>query len=334
MLILGHEDVHGILEGREEQTLEVVEQTYLRHARGESVLPHSTFLHPTPDSAERVIALPAHLGGTRPITGVKWIASYPANLNVGLQRASAAIILNDTRTGRPEALLEASAISARRTGASAALAARALPGPRSDTGVALVGCGIINLEVLRFLRLCVPGLAEATVHDLEPERAHQFARRCAALWPDLRLTVATNAHDALSAHRLASLATTATRSHVTTDACPPGSLILHVSLRDLTVDSVLASDNVVDDPDHVCRAATSLHLAEQRVGHRRFIRATIGDLLASDLPHPRHSERVTVFSPFGLGVLDIALADLVLTTARSQRLGTLLDRFFPQRAPR
>ncbi len=330
MLILGHEEVQTILEGREHQTLEIVEQTYLRHARGESVLPHSTFLRPTPGSAERIIALPAHLGGAQPITGLKWIASYPANLDAGVPRASAVIVLNSTRTGRPVALLEASGISARRTGASAALAARTLPGERPDTGVALVGCGVINLEVLRFLRLCVPTLAEATVHDLEPERANRFARRCAALWPDLRVTVATGAREALSRHRLASLATTATQPHLPAEACPPGSLVLHVSLRDLTVDAVLASDNVVDDPDHVCRAATSLHLAEQRVGDRRFIRTTIGDLLADGSPQQRRGDRVTVFSPFGLGVLDIALADLVHAAARSQRQGTLIDRFLPE----
>jgi N-[(2S)-2-amino-2-carboxyethyl]-L-glutamate dehydrogenase len=79
----------------------------------------------------------------------------------------------------------------------------------------------------------------------------------------------------------------------------------------------------------VCRAATSLHLAEQQVGNRDFIAASLGALLRADERCWRDEESLTVFSPFGLGVLDLAVADLVRHRADRRGIGTRLTGFLP-----
>ncbi|SOD64134.1 ornithine cyclodeaminase [Streptomyces zhaozhouensis] len=333
MLIIGHRDVERVLDGAEDAVLAAVRHAYLRHEAGDSALPHSVFLRFPDNPHDRIIGLPGYLGGgegRRPVAGLKWIASFPGNVPEGLPRASATMILNSLLTGRPLAVLESATISARRTAASAALAAAALPGTPQDTGVSLIGCGVINAETLHFLRVTLPKLAEVTVFDLDRERAEAFAARCARRYgPALTVRVADRVESALGAHRLVSVATTAAVPHLDLAPCRPGTLVLHLSLRDVRVPAVLAADNVVDDPDHVCRAATSLHLAEQRVGHREFIRATVGALLRAPDPAPRAAERLTVFSPFGLGVLDLAVADLVLTGAQRAGLGVSVPDFLP-----
>jgi ornithine cyclodeaminase len=326
LLIIGNKAVQEVLTGREQAVLGAVRQAYLRHAAGDTALPHSVFLRFPDDDRNRVIGLPAYLGGLEPIAGMKWIASFPGNVQQGLQRASAVIVLNSMRTGQPIALIEGSMISAWRTAASAALAATVLPAARPATGVSLLGCGVINGEVLRFLRAVHPDLREVTLFDLDRDRAEAFARRWTGT---LDVTLVDTAEAALAAHPLISVATTATTPHLDLAACQPGSLVLHVSLRDVTVDAVLAADNIVDDADHVCRASTSLHLAEQRTGGREFIRAALGDLLRAGPTHPRDPHRVTLFSPFGLGVLDLAVADLVLRDARHRGLGVDLPDFLP-----
>jgi ornithine cyclodeaminase len=281
------------------------------------------------DEVNRIIALPAYLGDGFEIAGIKWIASFPGNVAQGVPRASAVLVLNDPRTGQPEAILEGSLVSAARTAASAALAAQVLTaGVPASAG--LIGCGEINREIARYLRLALPSIRRLMLFDLDPGRAQRLARDLQAQAVEVEVEIAASGAAVLAGCPLVSFATTAVRPHVQdlSDA-PPGATLLHVSLRDLAPEAILAADNVVDDPDHVCRAQTSVHLAEQRVGHRAFIRAALAEILAGTKPSRRGPEDRLVFSPFGLGVLDLAVGKLVLDEARARGEGTVLPSFLP-----
>jgi ornithine cyclodeaminase len=142
--------------------------------------------------------------------------------------------------------------------------------------------------------------------------------------------VAASLEAVLESSPLVSFATTAIRPHVRTlRACPRGATILHISLRDLAPEVILACDNVVDDVDHVCRAQTSIHLAEQAEGTRSFIRCTLADILEGRAHASQGDEKITVFSPFGLGILDLAVAKLVLEAAVAHDKGMLVHGFLP-----
>lgn len=329
LLIVRGPEIRAALDGRERELLEAVELAYRGHALGQTSLPHSTFLRFPDQPRDRIIALPAYLGGTDPIAGVKWISSFPGNSARRLDRASAVMVLNSTETGIPEAVLEGSIISAKRTAASAALAARTLAPGGAATSVGLVGCGLINGEILRFLSV-VFDVDTVTVFDSDPARAAAFFDRVRDLVPRARMAVAADVDGVLAAAPLVSFATTAAEPHVESlEKSPPGSTILHVSLRDLSVSSILAADNVVDDADHVCRARTSVHLAEESTGNRDFIRATLGEILEGVRPARRDARGTVVFSPFGLGILDLAVAKIVRNLAEEQGLGTRIDSFLP-----
>ncbi|WP_327258024.1 2,3-diaminopropionate biosynthesis protein SbnB [Streptomyces sp. NBC_01244] len=329
MIVIRHADVEKLLEGRETDNIRTVAEAYRLHASGETAVPHSVFLRFPGRERDRIIGLPAYRGGDRPVAGMKWISSFPANVDSGLERASAAILLNSLATGHPEALVEGSVISARRTAASAALAAELLTRADRPEGVALIGCGVINAAILRHLAAALPSLTAVTLYDHSPERATRFAADAAAYAPGLTVSRADSLDEALGAHRLVSFATTAGVPHTGLDAVRPGSVVLHVSLRDLRPEALLDAHNIVDDADHVCRERTSLHLAEQLTGGRAFIDASIGQLLTGEVEFTRQPGRTVVFSPFGLGVLDLALADHVHGEAVRQGLGVPVDGFLP-----
>lgn len=329
ILVVRGEEVRDLLDGREGEVMDAVATAYRVHAAGDSALPHSTFLRFPGDPGSRVISLPAFLGGRMHVAGMKWIASFPRNLEAGLERASATMILNSADTGRPRAILEASLISARRTAASAALAARHMHAGLDATRAGVVGCGPISLEVVRFLRVVFPELRELVLFDLSPERAASFGAVARRELGPLEVTLVDSVARVLESAALVSFATTALQPHVAAVPAGPGpQTLLHVSLRDLAPEVILAADNVVDDVDHVCRAQTSVHLAEQASGDRGFIRCTLADVLDGRAP-ARAGDGLAVFSPFGLGVLDLAVAQLAYERALAEGVGTALDGFFP-----
>lgn len=341
MLIIRHREVAGLLNGHEKEVIDLVADAYQRHDEGRTSLPHSVFLRFPDRPRDRIIGLPGYLGGraddtsggSDEVAGMKWISSFPGNVKAGIERASAAILLNSLKYGHPEALIEGSLISAQRTAASAALGARLLLGARRPSGVTLIGTGVINREILRFLAVERPELEALAVYDQDPDRAKRFARDNARLLPNAKVRQCTSLKEALGAHDLISFATTAGAPYTDLDACSPSAVVLHISLRDLTVPAVIASHNLVDDPGHVLRERTSLHLAQEETGGHDFIDASIGALLRGTARLTPDPGRPLVYSPFGLGVLDLALARYVRDAARRSGIGTLIDGFLPAPVP-
>ncbi len=331
LLILKGSEIHSLLLNREAELIEVVRRAYETHGDGDSSLPHSVFLRFPENERDRIIGLPAYLGGEFGNAGIKWIASYPGNLEAGLERASAVLILNSISTGQPQAMMEASIISAKRTAASAALAARVLHGANHAPVAGLLGCGLINFEIAAFLLTARPDIEKLVVFDVSAERAEFFRTLCADRFKEIEVEVAGDERSVYRQCRLISLATNAVSPHVADiSECQPGSTLLHVSLRDLSPQVILACDNIVDDVDHVCRAQTSVHLAEQSAGNRDFIRGTLADVLAGRIESRSDADAVVVFSPFGLGVLDLAVGKFALDLARRQKLGSNITEFLPE----
>src|ERR1041384_414591 len=175
--ILKGSEAARLLAGRELELIQTVRMAYETHGNGDSSLPHSVFLPFPGQPRDRIIALPAYLGGDCRIAGVKWVSSFPENLQLGVDRASAVVILNSPQTGRPEAVLEGSVISAKRTAASAALAAQTLLTGNTVGRVGMIGCGLINFEIARFLRAVFPDIDTFVLFDKDEARAQQIANK-------------------------------------------------------------------------------------------------------------------------------------------------------------
>ncbi|MFD8911614.1 2,3-diaminopropionate biosynthesis protein SbnB [Streptomyces sp. NPDC059575] len=326
--VISGDQVRQALEGREKQITELVEATYRLHGAGESVNPPSYFLRFPDRPSSRIIALPASLGGSEGVDGIKWISSFPDNVRSGLPRASAVLILNDPVTGYPFACLESSIISATRTAASAALAADWLSRTRQrPTRVGFFGTGLIARYIHTFLAGTGWTFDAIGVHDHAAESAAGFRGYLEQSGTTAQVTVHERPEDLIRDSDLVVFATIAGEPHVTDPALfKHNPVVLHISLRDLAPEVLLASANFVDDVEHCLKADTSPHLVEQRTGDRDFLNGTLNDVMLGRSAPP--ADRPVIFSPFGLGVLDLAVGKYVYDQATRSGDLRVIDHFF------
>jgi 2,3-diaminopropionate biosynthesis protein SbnB len=287
--------VHGVLNGNEKRVVEIVEAAYRVHGGGDTVNPPS---------------------------------SFPENVQRGVPRASAVLILNDHDTGYPLACMEASIISAARTAASAALAADVLTrGKNRPRRIGFFGVGLIARYIHTYLAGTGWDFDEIGVHDLSTEHAEGFKGYLERSGAGATITIRDSAEDLIRNSDIVVFATVAGKPHVSdVDWFAHNPLVLHVSLRDLSPEIILASTNIVDDVDHCLKADTSPHLAEQQTGNRDFLDGTLFDVLTGKVDLPE--DKPLVFSPFGLGVLDLAVGKHVHDElAAAGELSTVPDFF-------
>ncbi|MDU9403343.1 2,3-diaminopropionate biosynthesis protein SbnB [Pseudomonas sp. zfem004] len=320
--------VKDILAGMRQEAIEVVAQTYLTHERGETVNPDSYFLRFPEEPANRIIALPAAIvdkQGEQSVSGIKWIASYPDNIHAGIPRASAVLILNDPQTGYPYALLEGALISAVRTAASAVLGAWLLNDKQKRAGsLSIIGGGVIARNILDTFIGDDWSFGQVGVHDLNRESAEALAGFGEQLGlPQVQLW---SLEEALKADVVV-FATSAGTPYVSgDDTFRPGQIVLNISLRDIDAGIVAASYNYFDDVSHCLKANTSPHLAEQRFGHRDFVTGTVAQILRGELQVKR--DKPLIYSPFGMGILDLALGRRIHDVALEQGSAVAVPSFF------
>jgi N-[(2S)-2-amino-2-carboxyethyl]-L-glutamate dehydrogenase len=326
--IINGKTVFDVIRSHRTECIDIVRDAYLAHAKGQSVNPDSYFLR-FPDKPDcRIIALPAYLGNGFGVAGLKWIASYPSNVQRGFPRASAVLVLNSYDTGYPFAILESSIISAARTAASAVLAAYWLNGrARRARSLGIVGTGFIARYVYEFLLDTGWEIEEVRLYDASPLESEKFTHTACRLERHRTVTVVPDVKQLLRASDLIVFTTVASAPHITDVALfEHNPVVLHISLRDLAPEILLKSQNVVDDVEHVMKANTSPHLAEQQTGNRSFVTGALADIITGHRSVDR--SRPIIFSPFGMGILDVAVGKWVYDQAVAAGQDLRLSDFF------
>jgi ornithine cyclodeaminase len=168
---------------------------------------------------------------------------------------------------------------------------------------------------------------EVAVHDLSAASAAGFCGYLERTGAAGQVTVHDSPEAVVRASDLLVFATVAGEPYVSDVSafahCP---VVLHVSLRDIAPEVLLASTNLVDDVEHCLKADTSPHLVEQLTGNRDFLLGTLADVMTGRVTVP--DDRPVIFSPFGLGVLDLAVGRFVHDeVARAGDLHTVDDFF-------
>jgi len=132
-------------------------------------------------SADGVIELMPTSDGER--FGFKYVNGHPINPSRGLQTVTAFGVLADVRTGYPTFVAEMTLLTALRTGATSALAARWLARPDARV-MALIGTGSqAEFQALAFRAVC--GIEQIRAYDVDPEAVAKFVRNAERLGLDV-----------------------------------------------------------------------------------------------------------------------------------------------------
>ncbi len=174
VLYLSRQDVEAVNLSMAE-IIDGLDRMFVEKGEGKVEMPPKPGIHTQPDAF--IHAMPAYIPSLES-AGMKWVSGYPTNQAKGLPYISGLLILNDPETGIPTCVMDCTWITAMRTGAATAVAAKYLARKDSST-VGIVACGVQgrgNLEALS----CVFDIAEVKAYDLYPELADRFAAEMGA----------------------------------------------------------------------------------------------------------------------------------------------------------
>jgi ornithine cyclodeaminase/alanine dehydrogenase-like protein (mu-crystallin family) len=153
------------------EIITTVERVFKEKGEGKTEMPPKPGIHTRPNAF--IHAMPAYISSLE-AAGMKWVSGYPQNQIKGLPYISGLLILNDPDTGFPKAIMDCTWITAKRTGAATAVAAKYLAREHSAV-VGIVACGVqgrSNLEALS----CLFPIKRVKAYDIRPEIAHRFAK--------------------------------------------------------------------------------------------------------------------------------------------------------------
>ena len=150
--------------------IDALEQMFRDKGHGRVEMPPKPGIHTRPDAF--IHAMPAYIPSLE-AAGMKWISGYPGNQQKKLPYITGLLILNDPDTGIPTAVMDATWITAQRTGAATAVAAKLLARPDSET-VGILACGVQGRSNLEALACSFP-VQHVKAYDIFPEQADRFA---------------------------------------------------------------------------------------------------------------------------------------------------------------
>jgi len=277
---------------------------------------------------EAFYSLPAYIGGRWQVAGIKWTTHHPGNRCQGLPHIYTLTLLNDPATGRPLAVMEASAIIALRTGAVTATALKYLADPAART---LFCCGA-GVQARRQLHAAVYALpALETLYLWGRTRA-----RAEALVPELRRlnpAIDYRVVDDTSLVRTADVVITATSAaepYLDEHDFKDGELYCNIGFNDTTPAGLLSFDEVIFDDDRMGLAHSTQAIFRLLRGNA-FPAEKNGGLLTPIIKGERQLRqapgRKLMFDAFGLAVFDLALAEHAYRYALKYGLGQELELF-------
>lgn len=319
--ILSRDDVRQALPMR--QAIEAVKNAFIQLSTGQANMPLRTVLR-VPRHRGVVLFMPAYLAAEDQMA-VKIASVFEENSAKGLPLIHSLVVVMDTSTGEPIAVMDGTYLTALRTGAASGVATELLARKDAQT-VAILGAGAQGRAQLEAV-CAVRSIQKALVYDTVLDRATSFASEMSR-----RLSLAVEAADtpAKALHQADVISTATSSSSPIFDDADIG-LGVHINavgaftpqMQEIPSDTVLRARVVVDHREtSLAEAGDLLIPIHQGLMSEAHIYGELGEIAAGLKPARTSPRDITLFESVGVAVQDVAVACMALEVARQQRLGT------------
>jgi alanine dehydrogenase len=297
--------------------IEVVELGLRDLAAGKAKMPPKVYLF---EDKGDFRAMPASIPGA---AGIKWVNVHPGNPQLGLQTVMATIIYNDPLTGYPLAIMDATDITAYRTGAAADIAAKFLARKDSHT-LGLIGAGR-QAQTHLLAHVALFDIRSIKIYDRLESVTEKFIR----LFPDYPVKTASLEEAALC--DIICAVTPARGPVVMKDMVKPGTHINAVGAdapgkEEIDPDILKEARVVVDDIEQAMHSGEINVPVSRGIFSQKDIYATLPEVVSGQKPGRTDDKQITIFDSTGLAIEDIATAHLIYNRAM-QRGGFLSLNF-------
>jgi N-[(2S)-2-amino-2-carboxyethyl]-L-glutamate dehydrogenase len=315
MLILNEEDIKDI--GIDwHKTIAVIREAVNCLAENDFAQPIKPYLRYR-NLKNRIIAMPAFVGGAINMSGIKWIASFPDNINKGLPRAHSVVILNNAETGEPVGMINTPLLSIIRTASVSGLMISCFDSARhlERVNIGISGFGPIGQYHLRMcMALLGSRIDKISVYDIRKIDI-------SAIDDDHKIEIADSWEDAYADADIFITCTVSDAPYI--DKRPkPGSLHLNVSLRDYktSVYEWFANAMIVDDWQEACRENTDIEKMHLEKGLTEEATKSIINVVVDNCLEEYKREWPVMFNPMGMAVFDIAIGSFYCKTKNMLQL--------------
>lgn len=320
MLVLSRRDVFDLLSLRD--CIDAVEAAFRLHAEGRTLGPGVLGV-PAGTGGFHIKA--AGLVGERRYFAAKTNANFPDNPRLfGRPAIQGTVVLFDATTGEPLATMDSGSVTALRTGAATAVAAKFLA--RRDTRTAtLVGCGVQGALQVAAIAAVLP-LQRVFVLDTDPERARSLASR-ASVSLGIPVEARTDLQAALRESDVCVTCTPARGAFLAASDVMPGTFIAAVGAdnqgkQELAPELVASATLVVDVLEQCAEIGELQHALAAGLMRREDVHAELADVVAGRRPGRTRDDEVIVFDSSGTALQDVAAAIAVYEKARLTGRGT------------
>jgi ornithine cyclodeaminase len=305
------------------ETIEVIENVAKCLDNGDLAQPVKPYLRYR-NLKNRIIAMPAFVGGKFNVSGIKWIASFPENIEKGIPRAHSVVILNNADTGEPIAVINTALLSIIRTASVSGLMMKYYAKARNTEkfNLGIIGWGPIGKYHFKmFTELYGDKIEKIFLYDKRPiikKEEIDFA-------DEDKIIITDNWEDAYKNSDVFVTCTVSNERYIDIEP-KKGSLQLNVSLRDYKAEifDYVKDAIIVDDWDEVCRENTDIEFMHKERNLSREATKTLADVVCRGHIKNMPKDQCIMFNPMGMGVFDIGVGKYYFEKSNDKKVGTEL----------